>query len=112
MIGGAKDKVGRESEMIDPVGVRRECLGQGPVGSVPDFHCLVVRGCIDFSSSTPADAGYGAPVAAEDKFDSFGGGVPNSHRGVFGRGREARVAGRLEVVGLPCQTGDPFAVAF
>lgn len=51
-------------------------------------------------------------MAAENKFYAFGGGVPDSDRGVFGRGREARVTGPLEMVGFPCQTGDPFAVAF
>lgn len=51
-------------------------------------------------------------MAAENKFDTFGSGVPDSDRGVFGRRREARMAGRLEMVGFPCQAGDPFAVAF
>lgn len=51
-------------------------------------------------------------MAAENQFDAFGGGVPDSDRGVFGCGCEARMAGRLEMVGFPCQAGDPFAVAF
>lgn len=51
-------------------------------------------------------------MAAENQFDAFGGGIPDSDGGVFGRGGEAGTARLLEVVGFPCQTGDPFAVAF
>lgn len=65
------------------MGMRGERLGQGPVGGVPDFYCLVVRGCVNVSRSTPADAGYGAFVAAENQFYAFGGGVPDSDGGVF-----------------------------
>lgn len=51
-------------------------------------------------------------MAAENQFDAFRDGVPDSDGGVFGCRGEAGAAGRLKVVGFPCQTGDPFAVAF
>lgn len=51
-------------------------------------------------------------MAAENQFDAFGDGIPDSDCSVFGSGGEAATTGRLKVVRFPCQTGDPFSVAF
>lgn len=51
-------------------------------------------------------------MTAENQFDAFGDRVPDSDGGVFGCGGEAGAAGCLKMVGFPCQTGDPSAMAF
>ena len=58
-------------------------------------------GGVDSSGAAPADAGYGAFVAAKDDFYAFGDYVPYSDCAVFRRGGEAGAAGGLEMIWFP-----------
>ena len=55
--GGSVDEIGRESEMIDPVGVGGEGLDQCPIFGGPYLDSFVLRGGVNSSYAPPSDTG-------------------------------------------------------
>ena len=84
VVGGAEDEVGAEGEVVHPVRVRGQVVGQGAGGGVPDFDGFVARGGVDKSCAAPANAGDGVFVAGQSEVDALGDRVPYSDCGVFG----------------------------
>lgn len=58
VVGRAEDKIRREREMIDAMGVCGQRLDQSAVRCVPDFDRSVVRCCVDLPCPAPAHTGH------------------------------------------------------
>ena len=101
VVSGAKNKIGRECKVIDPMGVSCKGRDESTGRSVPDLYSFVLRRGVDLAGAPPAHAGYGAFVAGENELNASRDYVPDADGGVLGSGSETRAAEGLKVVGFP-----------
>ena len=71
VVGSSKNEISGQSEVVYPVGMRREGADQSALCRVPELDRFIVRGRIDGASTAPADARNRGFVTRKNEFYAF-----------------------------------------